>query len=150
VSDANLKARWRAGAPLVGFFTRLKDSTAYEILAKSATDFIIVDAEHGSFDRPRLADCLFAGRARGLPMLVRVPDEREAAIQHAIGAGADGIIVPHASSAEVIAGIVEFVRICGLERAYAGATRISSYRRETWPGFQRARGWQGPCDRPDR
>lgn len=41
MSDANLKARWRAGAPLVGFFTRLKDSTAYEILAKSATDFII-------------------------------------------------------------------------------------------------------------
>jgi 2-keto-3-deoxy-L-rhamnonate aldolase RhmA len=50
------------GAPLVGFFTRLKDSTAYEILAKSATYFIIVDTEHGSFDRSRLADCLFAGR----------------------------------------------------------------------------------------
>jgi 2-keto-3-deoxy-L-rhamnonate aldolase RhmA len=135
VSDASLKARWRAGSPLVGYFTRLKDSAAYEILAKTATDFIIIDAEHGSFDRPLLAECLFAGRAHGLPMLVRVPDESESAIQHAIGAGADGIIVPHASSASVIARVVEFVRIRGLERAYAGATRISSYRRESWSEF---------------
>jgi 2-keto-3-deoxy-L-rhamnonate aldolase RhmA len=120
---------------LVGFFTRLRDSAAYEILARTSTDFIIIDMEHGSFDRPLLAECLFAGRAHGLPMLVRVPDESESAIQHAIGAGADGIIVPHTSSAVTIERVVKFVRTRGVERAYAGATRISSYRRDSWAEF---------------
>jgi 2-keto-3-deoxy-L-rhamnonate aldolase RhmA len=135
VSDASLKERWRAGSPLVGFFARLKDSAAYEILAKSSTDFIIVDMEHGSFDRPLLAECLFVGRAYGLSMLVRVPDESKSTIQHAIGAGADGIIVPHVSSAHTIERVVKFVRTRGVERAYAGATRISSYRRDRWCDF---------------
>ena len=31
---------------MVGFFTRLRDSAAYEILAKTSTDFVIVDVEH--------------------------------------------------------------------------------------------------------
>lgn len=120
---------------MVGFFTRLKDSVAYEILAKTSTDFIIVDMEHGSFDRPLLAECLFAGRAHGLSMLVRVPDESESTIQHAIGAGADGIIVPHISSAHMIERVVEFVRVRWVERAFAGASRISSYRRDSWSEF---------------
>jgi 2-keto-3-deoxy-L-rhamnonate aldolase RhmA len=87
VSHASLRERWRAGSPLVGFFTRLRDSAAYEILARTSTDFIIIDMEHGSFDRPLLAECLLAGRAHGLAMLVRVPDDNESTIQHAIGAG---------------------------------------------------------------
>lgn len=120
---------------MVGFFTRLRDSAAYEILAKTSTDFIIIDVEHGSFDRALLAECLFAGRAHGLPMLVRVPNESESAIQHAIGVGADGIIVPHVSSAHAIERIVAFVRTRGIERAYAGATRVSSYRSDTWSEF---------------
>ena len=119
----------------MGFFTRLRDSAAYEILAKTSTDFIIIDMEHGSFDRPLLAECLLAGRAHGLAMLVRVPDDSESTIQHAIGAGADGIIVPHVSSAHTIERVVEFVRVRGVERAYAGATRISSYRRDSWSEF---------------
>jgi len=135
VSDASLRARWRAGPPLVGFFTRLRDSAAYEILAKTSTDFIIIDVEHGSFDRALLAECLLAGRAHGLPMLVRVPDENESTIQHSIGVGADGIIVPHISSAQTIERIVAFVRTRGVERAYAGATRISTYRRDSWSEF---------------
>jgi staphyloferrin B biosynthesis citrate synthase len=135
VSDACLGERWRAGPPLVGFFARLRDSAAYEILAKTSTDFIIIDMEHGSFDRPLLGECLFAGRAHGLAMLVRVPDDSESTIQHAIGAGADGIIVPHVSSAHTIERVVKFVRVRGLERAYAGATRISSYRRDSWSEF---------------
>ena len=135
VSDASLKARWRTGTPLVGFFTRLRDSAAYEILAKTATDFIIIDMEHGSFDRPLLAECVFAGRAHGLTMLVRVPDDNESTIQHAIGVGADGIIVPHIGSAQTIERVIAFVRTRGIERAYAGATRISSYRRDSWAEF---------------
>jgi 2-keto-3-deoxy-L-rhamnonate aldolase RhmA len=120
---------------LVGFFARLRDSAAYEILAKTSIDFIIIDMEHGSFDRPLLAECLFAGRAHGLSILVRVPDESESTIQHAIGAGADGIIVPHISSAHTIERVLEFVRMRAVERAYSGAARISSYRRDSWSEF---------------
>jgi 2-keto-3-deoxy-L-rhamnonate aldolase RhmA len=137
VSEASFKERWKAGPPLVGFFTRLRDSAAYEILANTSADFIIIDMEHGSFDRALLAECIFASRAHSLPVLVRVPDETESTIQHAIGVGADGVIVPHVSSADAIAHVMTFARTRGLERAFAGATRISSYRRDTWPDFSK-------------
>lgn len=136
MSEPGLRDKWKSGPPLVGLFARLRDAAAYEILARTATDFIIIDMEHGSFDRALLAECMLAGRAHGLPLLVRVPDDNESVIQHAIGAGADGIIVPHVSAADTIDRVVKFVRTRGLERAYAGATRISSYRRDTWSDFR--------------
>ena len=46
-----------------------------------------------------------------------------------------GIIVPHVSSGDTMARVVAFARTRGFERAFAGATRISSYRRDTWPDF---------------
>jgi|SRR4051812_410202 2-keto-3-deoxy-L-rhamnonate aldolase RhmA len=134
--DARLKDRWKAGLPLVGFFARLRDAAAYEILANTATDFVIIDTEHGSFDRVLLAECVFACRTHDLPVVVRLPDDSEPAIQHAIGVGADGIIVPHVNAAETIARVVTFARTRGIERAYAGATRLSAYRRDAWPDFK--------------
>ena len=135
MSGASFSERWKAGSALVGFFARLRDSAAYEILAQTSADFTIIDMEHGSFDRALLAQCILACRAQRLPALVRVPDEGKSTIQHAIGVGADGIIVPHVNSADTIADVMEFARTRGFERAYAGATRISNYRGDTWADF---------------
>ena len=128
----DFKARWRRGDLQLGIFTRLTSPEAYETLALAGFDVIVIDVEHGSFDRESLSRCLFAARAGGLTVLVRVPDANRPTIQHAIGAGADGIIVPHVAVAEEMASVAQFVRTTGVESAYADAARISQLRQIPW------------------
>lgn len=134
----SLKSRWRAGDLLLGIFTRLTAPESYETLAHAGLDFIIMDTEHGSFSRESISRCLFAARAGGLDVIVRMPDANHAEIQHAIGAGAAGIIIPHVSDAGAMKTVVRFARGIGLERGYAGANRISKLRSVPWPSFQAA------------
>jgi 2-keto-3-deoxy-L-rhamnonate aldolase RhmA len=96
----------------------------------------MIDVEHGSFDRSLLSQCIFAARSGGIPVLVRMAEDSFSDIQHAVGAGADGIVVPHVSSVTRMEEIVAFIHGAAIERAYAGATRISQLRREPWSTFQ--------------
>lgn len=130
-----LKDRWRSGAPLAGLFTRLRDELVYEGLALAGADIIMIDAEHGSFDNPTLSRCIFAARACGLTVLVRMPDDSLPGIQHALGAGAAGVVVPHVANAARFADVAEFVHDLAIQRAYAGATRASRFRRAAWAEF---------------
>lgn len=135
-APTEFKTRWHRGDLQLGIFTRLTTPEAYETLALAGLDVIVIDLEHGSFGRESLSRCLFAARAGGLTAMVRVPDADLAMIQHAIGAGAQGIIVPHVVVAEQIASVSRFVRTTGVERAYAGATRISHLRQIAWQDFR--------------
>ncbi len=128
---------WREGAaPLFGLFARLTTAEAYEVLALTQINLIVIDVEHGSFDRRVLNQCLAAARSSGLTALVRVPDAGLADVQHAINAGANGIIVPHVAAAAEITEVVRFARGLGIERAWAGAGRASRFRSEPWSRFR--------------
>jgi 2-keto-3-deoxy-L-rhamnonate aldolase RhmA len=75
-----LRSRLAGPAPLFGIFTRLTDPVAYETIALTSVDVLMVDAEHGSFERTGLAQCIFALRCAGKYILVRLPDDNLAAI----------------------------------------------------------------------
>jgi 2-keto-3-deoxy-L-rhamnonate aldolase RhmA len=136
LGSTKFKKRWHDGEVQFGIFTRLNAPEAYETLALSGLDVIIIDVEHGSFDREGLSQCCFAARTSGLTVLVRVMDAGLPAIQHAIGIGANGIIVPHVADVEAITAVSHFVRTTGIERAYAGASRISQLRQVPWSDFR--------------
>jgi 2-keto-3-deoxy-L-rhamnonate aldolase RhmA len=122
----------------VGIFARLTTPESYEVLTLANLDVLVLDIEHGSFDRASLGRCIFAARAGGLPTLARMADHDLSAIQHAIGAGADGIIVPHTASADEIRRVATFARGLGIERAHAGATRSACFRETPWDAFRDA------------
>jgi len=124
------------GRRLLGVFTRWHDPSVVATLAAAPLDFAVLDAEHGSLDRGDIDRIVFAARAADLPMLVRVPDDSTAALQHAITAGAAGIIVPHITAAEQAAAVAGFARTSAVERAYAGMGRLSQHRRRDWNEFQ--------------
>jgi 2-keto-3-deoxy-L-rhamnonate aldolase RhmA len=132
----SLRARWRRAEPQVGIFSRMTTPESYELLAVAGLDFLVFDIEHGSFDRASLARCIFAARAGRIPVLARMADGDLPAVQHAIGAGADGIIVPHIRSAREIDAVASFARGAAIERAHAGATRAARFRETPWDAFR--------------
>ena len=62
----------RPEAPRVGTFVKTGSAAQVEILGLAGLDFAILDAEHAPLDLPALDRMLLAGRATGLPCLVRL------------------------------------------------------------------------------
>ena len=133
----SFKARWRRGDPLFGIFSRLAGEEAHESCGLTAVDVIVIDAEHGNFDRERLSRCVFAAKAGGVSVLVRLPDMDPKGVQHAINIGADGVMIPHVDSAEKLRALSTFAKTTAIERAFAGAGRASRQRTLAWPDCRR-------------
>lgn len=123
----SLKQRMASGERLVSTFVKTPAYEVIEVLAKSGLDFVIIDAEHSSFDRARLDQCLAMGRALNFPLLVRIPNAEPSSILQALDSGAVGIVVPHVDSVEKARRVSKSARFGHGGRGFAGSTR--------WAGF---------------
>ena len=94
-----LKARLGAGAPLGLAWFALGSPPLIEIAVAAGVEAVVIDMQHGLFDRTTLEAAVAAVPA-GVPCLVRVEDHTAAAIGRALDAGAEGIIVPLVETAE--------------------------------------------------
>jgi 2-dehydro-3-deoxyglucarate aldolase/4-hydroxy-2-oxoheptanedioate aldolase len=104
-----------------------------EVLALCDFDWLFIDMEHGAFDITALQGILQAVAGR-TPCLVRVPSLDEAWIKKSLDCGADGIIIPHISSAGEAEKAVAYckyppvgTRSVGLARAQGYGTSFASY-----------------------
>jgi len=111
----------------VGTFVKTGAPQLIEVLGTCGLDFAVVDAEHAPFDRAALDLMVMAGRAAGLPVVIRVPDDRPATLLSALDIGAAGILVPHVDSAGQAAEIVRNTRFAIGERGYSGSPRYAGY-----------------------
>ncbi len=102
----SLKARLRGRAPLHGFFIGLPSPATVELAGHAGFDFVIIDTEHGATGLETLEHMLRAAAAAGIAALVRVPRGGADDILHVLDAGADGILVPHVTSAAAAREIV--------------------------------------------
>ena len=98
-----------------------------EVLALSALDVLVLDAEHAPFDRSNLDACILAARASGKPVLVRPASSSHEQILNALDCGADGVIVPHVRSPEEAEEIVRACQYVPGGRGFAGSTRAAGY-----------------------
>ncbi len=102
-----LKPRLAAGEPTgVAWFT-LGSATLIEIASRHGPDAIVIDMQHGLFDRVSLEAAIGASRA---PVLVRTRDAVPASIGEALDAGAEGVIVPLVESGEAAAAVAAACR----------------------------------------
>jgi len=124
---AGLKARMAAGDVLAGTFVKIPDVTVIEVLAQSGLDFLVLDAEHASWDRRSLDAALAVARALDFPVLLRVGAGSPKDILQALDAGAVGIVVPHVDSVAKAEEIVQAAHFGRGGRGFAGSTR--------WAGF---------------
>ena len=111
----------------IGTFIKTASPQVVEILGLTTLDYAVVDAEHAPYDRNMLDLMLLAGRAAGIPLLVRIPDTRAATILQVLDIGAAGILVPHVDSAEHATQIVARARYRKGERGFSGSPRFAGY-----------------------
>ena len=123
----SLRERLRAGELLAGTWIKTPHPHVAEVLALSALDVLVLDAEHAPFDRASLDQCILAARAGGKPVLVRPASGETAQILNALDCGADGVIVPHIRSAEDARELVRACQYVPGGRGFAGSTRAAGF-----------------------
>ena len=111
----------------VGTFVKTASPHVVEVLGTTALDFAVLDAEHAPLDRAAIDLMMLAGRAAGLPLLVRVPDTAAATVLSVLDTGAAGLLVPHVDTPEIAAQVVRRARFRGGERGYSSSPRWAGY-----------------------
>ena len=122
-----LRERLQAGELLVGTWIKTPHPHVTEVLALSALDLLVLDAEHAPFDRAALDLCILAARAGNKPVLVRPASGNHDQILNALDCGADGVIVPHIRSANEARELVRACHYVRGGRGFAGSTRAAGY-----------------------
>ncbi|AQA02603.1 hypothetical protein BVC93_09345 [Mycobacterium sp. MS1601] len=77
-----------------GAWSSLAAGGTADILAASGPDWLVLDAQHGTYDDGGVRAALGTLGHRGVPVWVRVCDDSASGIGRALDAGAHGVIVP--------------------------------------------------------
>ena len=88
-----LRARFARNLPLGVFWMATGSTAVMELAASAAPDAIVIDAQHGLWDRQNLEHAVGLASSR-VPVLVRTADASAIAISQALDTGAEGVIVP--------------------------------------------------------
>lgn len=110
-----------------GVFVKLASPVVIELLGTTSLDFAVLDAEHAPLDLAAIDLLLMAGRAAGLPLLVRVADASPARIQSALDMGAAGVVVPRVESAAHATDIVASAKFKRGSRGFSSSPRYAGY-----------------------
>lgn len=122
-----------------GPFIAIPSPMVVEIACASGPDFICIDQEHSTISAQMLENMLRAAALHQIPALVRVPGLDAIAISKALDSGADGVLVPHVSTAEQAREAVRAARFAPDGRRGAGPGRSSAYGRDILMSVERAR-----------
>jgi len=123
----SFRQRVRARETVLGTFIKTASHQVVEVLGVAGLDFAIVDAEHAPFDLATLDTMALAGRAVGLPLLVRVPELNTVPIGQVLDLGAAGVVVPHIYTAEAARSAVTAAKYSAGKRGFSPSTRAGSY-----------------------
>ena len=124
-----LKAQLAEGA-LLGSFLCLSDPSMPALFARAGFDLVVVDTEHFLLNPQTVQTMIVCARAAGIRCLVRPAEISRGAIQRALDAGPDGILVPLVNSREDAERVVEFSRYAPVgARGFHGLTPATHWGR---------------------
>jgi 2-keto-3-deoxy-L-rhamnonate aldolase RhmA len=122
-----LRERIAARERVIGTFLKTPAPHGVEILATCGMDFVVADLEHAPLDRASLDLACLAGRACGLPVLVRSIDADAASITPGLDMGCEGVMAPHIRSAAAAESLLDAVRFARGRRGYSPSCRMGNY-----------------------
>lgn len=125
IQQPSFRTRFLNQQVLLGTFVKTPGPHTTEILGHAGLDFVVIDQEHGPFDRGSIDLALMGARAGRLAGLVRVSDMSQ--ILGALDDGADGVLVPHVSSPERARELVQLCRYRTGSRGFSNTTRAGQY-----------------------
>lgn len=117
-----LRDRLRSNEPLGVFWAALGSPAVVEIAAASRADAIVLDVQHGLWDRQSIEQAIGTVGGR-VPVLVRTLDGAPGSISTALDAGAEGVIVPLIETAEEAAAAAAAGRYPPKGRRSGGGVR---------------------------
>src|SRR4051794_34615155 len=104
-----LRARFARKSPIGAFWMTTGSTAMMEIAAEAAPDAIVIDAQHGLWDRQILEHAVGLVSSR-VPVLIRTADASAISISQALDTGAEGVIVPLIETEEQAAAAVAAAR----------------------------------------
>jgi 2-keto-3-deoxy-L-rhamnonate aldolase RhmA len=104
-----LRARFARKLPLGVFWMNTGSTAVMEIAAEAGPDAIVIDAQHGLWDRTTLEHAVGLVSNR-VPVLVRTADASAISISQALDTGAEGVIVPLIETDTQAAAVVAAAR----------------------------------------
>lgn len=117
----------RSGRQLLGVFIKTASHQTVELVARTGLDFAILDCEHAPMDALTLDRMALAGRAAGLPLLVRPPAIDPVFVGQALDIGLSGVVAPHVDSAEAANALLDAAKYARGQRGFSPSTRAAGY-----------------------
>jgi 4-hydroxy-2-oxoheptanedioate aldolase len=131
-----LKQAFQSGQALVGTWLNAPNPAQVETIGYAGFDFVVLDTEHSSYDMAGCENLVRAADAAQLPCLIRVAENRSTPVAQALEYGAQGIVIPHVSSAEAASQAVRHAHYPPLgERGAAPTIRAARYGQTAWPDY---------------
>ena len=119
--DMNLRRRL-GRQPLAALWMSIGSTTIIELARAAQPDAIVIDMQHGLWDRVSL-ECAVGAVAAGASALVRVADNTAMCIGQALDTGAEGVIVPLIETSDEAARAVAAARFPPQGRRSGGGVR---------------------------
>ncbi|NLR99942.1 aldolase [Rhizobium sp. P38BS-XIX] len=126
-SRLSLRTRIAGHQSLMGTFVKISGPSSIEIMAGAGFDFVVIDQEHGVFDRTATDLALLACKASTISGIVRVPTLSADGILSVLDCGAAGILAPHIDCADRARELVAACRYRGGRRGFSAVTRAGGY-----------------------
>jgi 2-keto-3-deoxy-L-rhamnonate aldolase RhmA len=117
-----LKRKLASGRPLGALWLSLGSPAIAEFAAAAAPDVIVIDRQHGLWDRAAL-EAGVAAAARGAPVMARLADHQPVSISEALDAGAEAVLAPLVETAEQAGAIVSAARFPPVGTRSGGGVR---------------------------
>jgi 2-keto-3-deoxy-L-rhamnonate aldolase RhmA len=107
----HLKARLRAGPPLVGgILTEYARPSLVKLYRQAGFDFLYVEYEHVFFDPAALADVVLCARDNGLPVIAKTPQLERAEVAKLLDCGVVGVQLPRTESRAQVEELRDYLK----------------------------------------
>lgn len=111
----------------LGVFIKTASYQTVEVISQGYPDFLILDSEHAPLGKTELDSQILAAKANQMPVLVRVPDHNSAFMGACLDMGAQGVVVPHISTAEQAVQAVQATHFRKGCRGFSTSPRAGLY-----------------------
>jgi len=123
-----IKLRMQEGESVFGTWCMLPSSFVIDVITRTGVDFVVIDMEHGTMSFETAEEMVRAAQLQNCQPIIRVGDDQENTILHALETGCMAVMVPHVSSVESAEKIVEAARYAPLgKRGLSPYTRCHGY-----------------------
>jgi 4-hydroxy-2-oxoheptanedioate aldolase len=125
--DNPIKAKLRAGEPVVGVFASIESPTTVELLGLAGVDFVMLDGEHNPISPGEAANMFRAAESVGVPALARIGENSQQVIAKYMDAGCVGVMTPMVNSREDAQRAVDSVKYPPEGRRGLAGVRANRY-----------------------